>query len=202
MAKARLEPNLSPSPPLSYVLAVLLGDGWTSKDKEGRCRLHLEVKDKAFAESFANALRKIGLNPTIWFNEKRRGGMWFVQGYSKVFYEWLQQLNVKNIYSFLVDRHCEKEFLRGFYEAEGSYRFRLDRDNRLEVRASNKQPELLIVCKTCLEHFNFEASLQHSKGCYMLNLLGGDSQTYRFFEVIEPVVKNIHKAAKRMGVEK
>jgi len=173
-------------------MGVLLGDGWVSKDKKKRCRIHLEVKDGAFAHSFANSLSEINLNPTVWFNRNRRHGRWFVQGYSKKFYEWFHSLIMKDIHALLVDKRYKKEFIRGLYEAEGSYRFRPNRNNRLEVRLFNTKLELLSLCKACLECLGFKISLQHSRStsCYTLNLLGGDSQTYRFFRIIKPAIKN------------
>lgn len=117
-------PNLDPSPELSYVIGAVLGDGNLSKQR----LIRLRVTDRDFAEEFARCLRVvlckdgfIQIRPL--FPSKNS-----FKGYSgKLQYE--VRINSVILYSFLsqtqenLRRITDKfpvEFLRGFYDSEGS----------------------------------------------------------------------------------
>ncbi|KXA99920.1 hypothetical protein AKJ42_02180 [candidate division MSBL1 archaeon SCGC-AAA261C02] len=65
----------SPSNELGYILGVLHGDGCVAEYHGERHSYHivLSVKDESFAQSFKEALGKIGLNPFIRIATKQGG---------------------------------------------------------------------------------------------------------------------------------
>jgi intein-encoded DNA endonuclease-like protein len=110
----KFSPRAEVLPNLSYLIGILKGDGYVfDNSKVGHYSVHLHVKDRSFVESFAQALTAIGLHPSKPRQDKR--GLWKVRAVSVLFFKWYQQTNWKQI---ALDH--SKEFLKGFYESEGS----------------------------------------------------------------------------------
>jgi len=88
--RSRKKIHANPGPAQAYILGVLFGDGYVfvqHKPSSGKrsYQTGLHVKDKAFADEFAKALRKIGLNPWIYTDRK---GFYYVHATSANFYDW------------------------------------------------------------------------------------------------------------------
>lgn len=110
-------PDLTPSIPLSYLIGVYFGDGCANQ-----YQFIVQVADRAFADQCLNAIRQIGLRPTIReikpLSEKRRV-QWRVVAASRPFANWMKVLTIPYVAEFLKEPDYLKEFMRGFYESEG-----------------------------------------------------------------------------------
>lgn len=176
-----------PSPVLSYVLGSVLGDGcvWKHNPPSGggyRYRVTLCVKNRAFAEKFAVALKKIGLNPNIC---TRKDGLHQVQATSIAFYEWYKSLSPKQISSLI--RGFEDRFVCGFYESEGSvYVHR----GRLRVNIRNKRKELLAIVQNALSNWGIKHQVYGPYENDILTLvIYGDERVEKFLNIVRPCIK-------------
>jgi intein-encoded DNA endonuclease-like protein len=135
--------ELSPSPELSYIVGVFFGDGSIYLDNAGggyKYKVRLKVVDKEFAEEFKRCLESIGLKPSLRFERnKTRTDRWCVEAYSKSLYTFLKQPKEK---LFEIAREYPREFLRGFFDSEGSVGWDRKR-KKLSVKACNYDLELL-----------------------------------------------------------
>lgn len=176
----------SPSPALSYVLGSVLGDGcvwkYNSSGRDCRCRVTLCVKDRAFAEKFAVALKKIRFNPNIC---TRKDGLHQVQATSIAFYEWYKSLSPEQI-SLLI-RGFEDRFVCGFYESEGSvYVHR----GRLRVNIRNKRKELLAIVQNALNNWGIKHQVYGPyKNDILTLVIHGDERIEKFFDIVRPCIK-------------
>lgn len=122
-----LHPNLEePTTNLAYVLGVLFSDGnvyGRYVNNPSRYWITLNTIDTSFAESFANALKQIGLNPKITIITKLRGYMkkpqYQVRAISKAFCQWFKELTLEKVANLLNSDPLFLEFLRGLYEGDG-----------------------------------------------------------------------------------
>lgn len=121
-------PAVEPSEPLAYILGVLKGDAFTYSrlTKRGRdASARLSVRSAQFAESFAMALRAIGLHPYqhVLFQQTgfSSGNVYSVQANSVKFVDWYRPLTLSDIGNLLGNRELQLAFVRGFYESEGSF---------------------------------------------------------------------------------
>ncbi len=193
----RINPNLTPSKELSYLLGILLGDGYVDKRNN---RITLCVTSKVFANEFWTTLKSIGLNPVKdEINPKdsqyKRKKLYRVYARSKIFVEWYKKLNLKIIESdFLTTKEFQKEFIRGFYESEGS----LYRDKRYKncwtLSITNTDKKLIELINRLITNLGFKTSLSSSryrkKEVFYLRILGGTKEVRRFIKTINPVIKN------------
>ena len=201
--------NLEPSPELAYILGVCLGDGCVrsyelGKDKRPSYRIILAVQHKEFAESFKQALEKIGLKPNIRLTYRKdrpnESPLWRVEAHSKVFVEWYKDItsDMKKLYEFL--KKCPdgfKEFIRGFYESEGSYYKGYNKLGGLQRNLCiyNTNKELIDLVARILREMGFTISVtvdrrQHLgwKDKYKIRVWAKD--IHKFFYLIKPVIKN------------
>ena len=180
-------PNLQPSPELSYVIGVLIGDGCIS-NYHGKYSVILNVTDETFALSFKTALRRLGLHPRLNSSiPKTKSRRYFrVTAMSKTFAEWYIQLRPEDILS--IAKSFPLEFLRGFYEAEGTAT-----GHRLCV--FNTQPWKLEIYQELLHSLDFNTShlsyprIPPSKAAHELHILGGQPEQARFLHSVNPCIK-------------
>jgi len=179
-------PNLSPSSSLYYVYGAFLGDGTLDRSKWG---VKLGVTQKEFAESFKYHLGKLGLRAFSWVQIQKSASGEMISVYytltnSKVLFRWLQS-NPQVPPDFYVD------FLRGFYEAEGS-------QTRQQVKFRNTELQSLKMIQQMLQALEYSTNLipiqQNGFGTkvmYELYLLGGRSERTRFLREINPCIKGV-----------
>jgi hypothetical protein len=195
-------PDLNPTPALAYLLGVYYGDA--SVDKRGSFRL--SVTSKVFAESFRQAIEKIGLKPwrivTYIQAIPNHGDIpahtstFYCTGIgSKALSGWLQEMSLSKVRDFLGSNEMKREFLRGVYESEGTFS-----PKSQQIIISNTNLELLELCKKLLEDLGFEGvkimmtdreSFRggiHRKSRYRL-YFGRKSQLRKFIDEIKPVIK-------------
>ncbi len=107
-------PNLSSSPPLSYVAGSLLGDGALIRSAGYHYELRLRVKDSEFAERVCACLSSVLGKPKKVKVDRTK--FYVVRAWSRLLYEYLSSPD-----SFRQTAgQFPVEFVRGFADAEGS----------------------------------------------------------------------------------
>lgn len=186
-------PDDSMIPHVAYVIGVIKGDGYITR----HYTIGMAVTDKPFADSFADSLRKIGLSPKIHIHQPHNGvsklPQWRVVAHSKMFYEWLTSMPQYK-YEGIIEKY-PKEFLRGFYESEGSC-YRTGNGN--VVSFCNTNPDVLIKIRSSLIALGFSPSKMYrrknDRGCwnsgdlYIVQLFRS-REAEKFIETINPVIK-------------
>ena len=111
-----------PSPALSYVLGCVLGDGCVYLRKDNRYTVRFAVTDRALAEEFAKAARLVGFKCDKITRckpaEEHHKTIWLVCLYSNDFGAWYENLGIMG--RLEVGLKFPANFVRGFYESEGS----------------------------------------------------------------------------------
>lgn len=203
----QLQPNLTPSPTLFYILGALKGDGWIArrwykkKSYQTFIVLYSGIGEKAriFAESIAQSMREIGLNPRLWM-DKKRSHQHRVIAQSKVFVEWYQNLSLVDIESTLSSSvPMMRAFIRGLYEAEGSItRTNCGRTYRVEI--ATKDEELMrLIHRLLKEHgYNVHFYTREREGFYKVGLRKEHRviifdlvNVKRFLNEMAPCIKNV-----------
>jgi len=190
-------PNLKPSPELSYMVGVLLGDGWVFKSGV-RYMLGLEVADKAFSEGFERALMKLGFHVGKQFIRSkniREKDMFVVYASSLFFYDWWQNFKSSLVYNLRqlgYNNEFMLAFIRGFYESEGSVSYP-NKGLHREIRIFNTCLEVSKIVKDFLQelgyHPYFYAQKYREKGIYYTVGLSRKEETERFFDEVRPCIK-------------
>lgn len=155
-------PAIIDSAALSYVLGVLLGDGYIGGDTwylKKSYPISLTVKDRDFAISFANALSSI-LHKRVAVRsvtKKCRGKDWHgyrVHTKHRAFSLWYHALNLSLIGACV--RSELGPFLRGFADSEGNVR-----ENRAVIRIYNKDESKLALVARLLSLLNISNKTAH-----------------------------------------
>ena len=191
-------PDLMPSPTLAYVIGVLKGDGTVCVTKRGDHLIGLQQTRKEFAESFEKALKQISLHPFHYTFQSKKPKVfahkislkpklkYCVEASSKLFCEWYQLLDlnwIKENPEFL------KEFIRGFYESEGTHLS----SPRARIALYNQDEYLLLFVEDCLGMLGFDNVKEYFGGvCNGVSalMIHGRSDVNQFLETIQPVIKN------------
>lgn len=142
-SKTRDLPDLKPGGDLAYVLGVAFGDG--KKRADG---LHLWVRDKDFAEAFAEACEGLGFKPKKYFREKER--IYEVCVYSIEFGRWLKSLSYERVKELLADEEAKKAFVRGYFDSDGCATISPTEECRNNIMFGDPDPSLFrLVAKIC-----------------------------------------------------
>jgi hypothetical protein len=185
-------PKLEPSPQLSYVIGVLIGDGCISqyRHRSGKYSWNviLSVTDEAFALSFRQALLDLGLHPRLSLSKRdsTRKNCFRVTAFSKSFVEWFDALSEEQL-ARVVSKY-PIEFLRGFYESEGTA-------SQHRVCLVNTDVWKLEIARQLIESLGFQTSLLNyprlppAKTPYELHILGGQNEQFRFLSLLNPCIK-------------
>lgn len=197
-----VKPNLEMSDSLAYIAGVIYGDGYLQYNK-GTWIIGLHVSKLEFAESFRNALIKIGLKPSrirtsLECSEfsKVAKQRYRVITYSYRFHDFFQSLSLDE----LKNKLCIKQsliwaFLRGFYESEGTRLYRKGHGLRVVV-AHNTNYKLIQLAGDLLTHLGFSYSVfirkayDNRKPLYRL-ILGGPKHGTKenFLKSLAPCIK-------------
>jgi hypothetical protein len=182
--------NFQPSPQTSYILGVMVGDGYT-----WRRSIELHVKNKNFADMFAENCTKLGLH--VWKGIDSHN-LNIVKAYSASLAYRIKDItsNTEKFYNFVKDYPVD--FIRGFFDSEGTA-IKGYHDGYLYYCCTmcNTKKELLDLVKILAEKIGFKSSIRISrkgnqklKTLYQLTILGGSKEAIRFIEMIKPVAKN------------
>lgn len=148
--------NLSPSPGLAYIIGVYLGDASIS-NRNYQYRVRLKVVDKDFAESFEKALKSIGANPRTGLEHNSgRTDRWWVEVTNKELFMFLKGPKEQ---LFEIARVYPREFLRGFFDSEGSVFVDKKDPRRTTVVADNYNTEVLKLCKELLRTLGIHSTI-------------------------------------------
>ena len=194
-----IHPNLEFNENMAYILGVLFGDGNVNKNGS-QYRIQLNNTRKSFAESFAKALRLIGLHPcfyTVKLSKKdpKHSDVLCVVATSKMFYNWFKGLTLIDVRRLLIrDIKYTKGFLRGFYESEGTLQHRTK--NCWRIRIYNSNVKILNIIQNLLTYLGFNHSFHQSKRKktkdeYSVDILGGTKETFRFLSEVNPCIKKV-----------
>ncbi len=165
--------QLTPSPELAYVVGAYFGDASATEGSNYRYKVKLKVIDREFAEAFAGALRGIGLNPRMGFeNDRTRTGRWYVEVTSKGLFRFLTEPRER---LFEVAGAYPREFLKGFFDSEGSA---VVSKGRVKVLASNYDIEVLRLCQNLLEGLGIHSKIYKTKHKGQLVVIRGKQYRY------------------------
>lgn len=204
LAKARItlrgfekRPHLSPSPELLYILGVLRGDGFTrTVKKRWHYSVRLKTISREFAGSFADNLRKIGLNPHIsmeYPTDPNRHPVHVVIACSKRFVTWYRSLSDHEIRKMVGEnKELAAAFVKGFYESEGSYFLKTDGCDRIAIY--NTQLQLLLMVREFLSQLGHDINLRKGgktrKGNQVYILWKDGRKAQNIVNAICPCIKN------------
>jgi len=149
-------PRLEPSPPLSYLIGALRGDGDLIRSRAYHYELRLRVRDLDFAQHFSSCLTAITGRPRSPKLDTR--GFFVVRAWSRLLFEYLSEW--KSVLG-TVDRY-PAEFIQGFADAEGSpaVSANLDRPLTLHVVLVNTNRPLLAYIGELLKvKFDIESKI-------------------------------------------
>ena len=121
-----ITPNLSPSQLLAYFLGAFVGDGYLHHRRRAWIT-GLHVRNYRFARKFYDALKSIHPHPHLYVGNLRGKPIYRVTAYSQKLHGWLRNLTLEEIENILQESNTEVDFLRGFFDAEGSYFVTKDR---------------------------------------------------------------------------
>jgi len=173
---------------------VLDGDGWISADmKRWKYKIGLGVTSRPFAEEFAKALKEINLHPCIYTQNPKKGRkVWKVEATSPEFYSWLRMLGDSKCEEIVQSYPCD--YLRGFYESEGSLEHRTKNSWRITIYNGHKKA--LLMAQQLMKELGISSKLYcfqkrvdqpRNKPLYSLRL--SRSNPMKFLAVIKPVIK-------------
>jgi len=142
-----------PSPELSYIIGVMLGDGFKRFDGKGYL-LRLDVNDKEFAEEFGKNLAKVLEKDKPYkpfWNEKHK--QWIVVARSILLYRFLNS-PFKELKTYIeYSKNTVSAFLKALFDGEGSMH-----KSRRKLMLYNTNIELLNYAKHLLKkYFNIDA---------------------------------------------
>jgi len=102
---------------LAYIFGVIEGDGYCRKRKNTKRtsgEIILKVKDKDFAEEFANRLKRwSGVNPKYW----EKDGEFFTALYSVDAVDVIKKIRLREL--IISNKKVKSNFLKGMYDSEG-----------------------------------------------------------------------------------
>jgi len=200
--KVLLKPNLEMNKNLAYVLGLLKGDGCIYKN-ERSFRICFDNTNMTLATNFLTALKSIGLNPFLQDLAPSNGigkqRQYRVTANSKVFYEWYKNLTLIELQKLLNGEEKIINFVRGFYEAEGS--IHKQKDGTIVIQIYNTDLELLKLIKYLLEKIDLNFHLNgpyknsgleknNSKPIYRIQT-GKKVNVVNFLNKVKPAIKTL-----------
>lgn len=177
LCKPRPEPDLTPTPELSYLIGARLGDGFVYRSKVWRKYIiALRAKDKDFVEKFRDCLVQVSRRKVCFFQVSE--GYWHTQTNSKPLYLWLKSKDVFR-YNRII-KQFPAEFIRGVADSEGCVVILKGKYNYVYVDIANTDLKLLKCIQTLLWSYFQIASYIRLQCVYML---GESKKSYYRLEI-------------------
>ncbi|WP_297129173.1 LAGLIDADG family homing endonuclease [Thermococcus sp.] len=152
--------NLTPSPELSYIIGVYLGDGSIHQKSNGRYLIKLKVVDKEFAETFSKTLLSLGVNSTFGFErDASRVNRGYVEASNKELFMFLNKPVDKLIETA---EYYPTEFLRGFFDSEGYPIIEAKNRFRVMVGVANSSLKMINAVRDMLAQLGINSILRKS----------------------------------------
>jgi intein-encoded DNA endonuclease-like protein len=136
----------------------------------------------------------------MYYNKKKgnRRNTYYVKAYSKRCYQWWTEQTLTDFEMFLNETQLLKEFIRGFFESEGSYYKRDYPNYQTFCQMVNTELAIIHLFKKALLKLSFKTSIHRheekrkgrKKFVYKLWILGGKNEHNRFIQLIKPCIKN------------
>ncbi|HUI22919.1 MAG TPA: LAGLIDADG family homing endonuclease [Nitrososphaerales archaeon] len=170
--KVRNHFRQEPSPALSYVIGANIGDGCTLTDN---WIVKLEVTDRDFAEAFNSSMATLFSRETpnkilIKRFKVERLPMYVVRYSSKSLVELLR-LPLRKLLEIAF--RFPREFLRGFFDAEGHVDVGVGNQFHLAVGAENSEKLLLSKAKQLLKTLGINSRIDRKRKAGSLKTIGG-----------------------------
>lgn len=205
----KIKPNLEINENLAYLLGAIKGDGNVSNNKKyfninmtksggswhKQYRFCFYNQNFDFLRNIYHSMKDIGLRPTI----KNEAKVIAISACSKIMWEWYQELNLTKL-ELMLKQNMEYilAFLRGFYEAEGSYYYETGIYKPF-VSIINCNFELISLINKLIFELGFSPKLYKikrgrtafKKGYFYLIHIKKKNDAERFIEKIKPNIKNI-----------
>jgi DNA endonuclease len=189
-----------PSPALSYVIGANIGDGCTLTDN---WIVKLEVTDRDFAEAFNSNMatlfsREAPNKIMIKRFKVERLPMYVVRYSCRPLVKLLRQPLKKLLEIAFV---FPREFLRGFFDAEGHVDVGVGREFHLAVGAENNDKQLLSKAKRLLESLGIKSRIEQKRKAGSLKIIWGRAFAMRrtSYALMIRGVTNIKKFAANVG---
>lgn len=188
----RIQPILTPSWDLAYVLGCLKCDGCVyAVEHLYQFRGVLTSKDLPLIGAFNESCRRIGLKPHKPL--RCRDGIWISEFNSSIFVRFYQNLTIPDLEQLVLD--YPHAFLRASFECEGHYS--IQRNNKVIVRLGNTDTELHQLWQSLIKklgyNFNFYLSSKPNriskKPCYVTEIIGPYSVRHQFVRELNPCIK-------------
>ena len=189
----KYHPNFDKDNDIAYIIGVMLTDGYIG-NSWGNKKIVLATDRIEFAESFSNALLRIGLQPK-WriLKPQKQNHSWLirVEANSSEFAKWYYSLSDKDISNIANNKPID--FLRGVYEGDGSLVIRGANQIRVFPIVNTNMGLINIVTSLLRElGFNYSIWQNRKKGyktAYVVNLLGKTKRKLDFIYLINPSIK-------------
>jgi intein-encoded DNA endonuclease-like protein len=166
-----------PSPALSYIIGANIGDGCTLKEN---WIVKLEVTDHDFAETFNNSMaglfNRVTPNRILVRHAVGRLPMYLVKYSSKQLVKLLR-LPLKQLLEIAFA--FPREFLRGFFDAEGYVDVSAGRHFSVQVGAENSDESLLLMVKKSLKLLGIESRIERKRKAGTIKVIRGKAFTMR-----------------------
>lgn len=198
-AKGIIRPNLTVTDNLIYILGVIAGDGEVKANrKSSQYIVHLHSTERIFAETFANALKKINLHPFIrteqpkYLNAKLQ---YTVTAASKRFVIWYVSLVAGQIEKWLDVKKYAAAWLKGVYESEGTWVKIKHSPNCHPIQIVNTSEEVVLLSFRALQTLGIDTRISIEKREHkgnrdlMISYIGA-KQSNRFLSLTNPCIKN------------
>jgi intein-encoded DNA endonuclease-like protein len=162
-----------PSNALSYIIGANIGDGCTITEN---WIVKLEVTDRDFAETFNNRMAelfdRLRSNKILVRQSVGRLPMYIAKYSSKQLVELLR-LPLKKLLGIAFA--FPRDFLRGFFDAEGHIDVRVSRNFKLSVGAENSDKWLLMRVRTLLKQLNMASRLYRKREAGSIKVIRNES---------------------------
>ena len=196
-------PNLNPSPELSYLVGAIIGDGnWYKTNSSFRKRyskdyfgyiIRIIVNDRDFAEEVARCLGVL-LNKTVPVKSflSSRLKAWRVIVGNHALYNFLS----KGCFDEVIERY-PREFLRGFFDAEGNAYYQT-RKNRLYLSAGSSNKKYIDLVQKALNYLGIESKVYYKKGNFYHLCIGKKENQIRFYEEVGFTIKRKQEVLEKL----
>lgn len=181
MTKQIIEPN-NMNKDLAWILGVMCGDGCLDKQRNDR-RVSLSTIDSKFGRTFVDRINKLfnlneKFNPKLFVNNTN-SKYYKVQIHSKHLYNFFMKFGKFNCFEWTVpeqivkgNKILKRNFLRGFYDSEGSIIIYRKKYRRIRAVSVNKNG--LEGIWKLLDDLGIKINLIKEKNCYSLNIYKKD----------------------------
>lgn len=184
----------------AYLIGAVMGDGCVNYYCYGPRRQHYLIQfmntSKLFVNEVLKTMKCLGIKPRFIKREKKYIGaynkkpLYQVQGNNRDFVMWFKNTSLETFEKWLTsDVRFAVLFLKGFYEAEGSY----DAKDRQCVSFVNTSKDLIDLVKHLIEYLGFKTHVPYNKAIpsgkikYDLRLSGVGANI--LLDIINPCIK-------------